>query len=420
MGTVGTGVVKLFNKNKQDIIKKVGMPLEIEKVLVRDLLKTRQVKLGAEKYTTDAGEILNSPDIDIVVEVMGGLSPAKEFIAEALDRGKAVITANKDIMALHGAELFEIAERKSLDLLFEASVAGGIPIIRPLKECLAGNRIQKVMGIINGTTNYILTAMEERGTTFAEALTEAQSLGYAEADPTSDVEGLDAARKISILASIAFNTRVTFPDVYAEGISGIATEDIVYARELGYTIKLLGIAQEQNGEIEVRVHPVFIRRKHPLAAVKDVYNAIFVQGDGVGKTMFYGQGAGELPTASAVLGDIIAAARNLIHNCTGRVGCTCYEHKRLKPIGEVKVKFYLRLAVKDQPGVLATIAGVFGNQNVSIATVLQKKTCGDMAEIVLITHEVEEQNLRDSLKIIKDLSIVAEVSSVLRVEGSED
>lgn len=419
LGTVGTGVFKLLNTNRQDITRKIGLPLEMKKILVRDLFKQRAVAADSERLTTNWKDILEDQEIKIVVEVMGGIEPTGDLLLQALSRGKSVVTANKDLLALRGAELFESAEQHGTDLFFEASVAGGIPIVRPLKECLAGNSIRQVMGIINGTTNYILTAMGERGSGFKEMLSQAQKLGYAEADPTADIKGLDAARKIAILASIAFNTRVTFADVYVEGIEHICPEDLVYARELGYVIKLLGIAQEKEGEIEVRVHPAFIRKDHPLAAVKDVFNAIFVRGDGIGEAMFYGQGAGEMPTASAILGDVVAAARNLVHGCTGRVGCTCYDHKRIRSINEAEVEFYLRLTVKDRPGVLAGIAGVFGNQNVSLASVLQKKTSAGMAEVVLITHKVQEQNLRNALKIINGLSTVAEVSNVIRVEGSD-
>jgi len=421
LGTVGTGVVKVLRENGADIERKIGRRIELGGILVRDLKKKRGIEVPREIMTSDPARIVDDPEIDIVVEVMGTVDEALEYIIRALENKKAVVTANKDLVSVYGKELFDAAERNNCDLFFEGSVAGGIPIIRPLKECLCGNNITKVMGIINGTTNYILTKMAFEGKEFSEALAEAQRLGYAEPDPTSDIEGLDAARKIAILASIVFNSRTTYSDVYVEGITCIASYDIQYAEELGYTIKLLGIAKDNNGEVEVRVHPVLIPQSHPLAAVKNEFNAIFVEGDAVGETMFYGKGAGELPTASAVVGDIISAARNIRFGMPGRVGCTCFETKRVKPITEIESKFYIRVSVKDQPGVLASIAGVFGNSNVSLASVIQKRLEGDLAELVLITHRVREANLRDALAIIEGLSVVAAVSSVIRVEeGSEE
>lgn len=420
VGTVGTGVVKVLQENGSDIERKVGRKIELGAILVRDLNKKRAPEIPQELLTTDPAKILDDPEIQIVIEVMGSIDTAFAYISRAFENKKAVITANKDLVSVHGKELFEAAEKNNCDFFFEGSVAGGIPIIRPLKECLCGNSISKVMGIINGTTNYILTKMSSEGRDFDEALAEAQALGYAEADPTADVEGMDAARKIAILASIVFNSRITYPDVYVEGITRITPYDIQYAEELGYAIKLLGIAKGNNGEVEVRVHPVFIPQTHPLAAVNNEFNAIFVEGDAVGETMFYGKGAGEMPTASAIVGDVISAARNLRFGMPGRIGCTCFEKKRIKHITEVESKFYIRVSVKDQPGVLASIAGVFGNTNVSLASVIQKRLEGDLAELVLITHKVKEANLRDALAIIEGLSVVAAVSSVIRVEGSED
>ncbi len=417
LGTVGTGVVKLLMKNGSHISRMLGVSLELAMVAEKDVSKHAKVDLPHSMFTTNAMDIIKNPDINIVVEVIGGVETAKELILAALNTGKSVVTANKDLLAVHGRELFETAAQCGTDLYFEASVGGGIPIIRPLKECLAGNRIDEVVGIVNGTTNYILTKMSHEGVDFREVLTQAQMLGYAEADPTSDVEGYDAARKMAILASIAFQTRVTFQDVYVEGITKITAQDITYAKELGYTVKLLGIARESRSGIEIRVHPVMLPQTHPLAAVNDVFNAIFVRGDAVGETMFYGRGAGEMPTASAIVGDIIAVARDLIHHDTGRIPCTCFEHKRIKPIGEVETRFFLRLLVKDRPGVLASIASVFGNQEVSLASVIQKRCIDDMAEIVLVTHKVLEQNFRDALCILEGLSAVAEVSNVIRVEG---
>jgi homoserine dehydrogenase len=314
-----------------------------------------------------------------------------------------------------------MADSQGVDFLFEASVGGGIPIVFPLKQSLSGNKIREVIGIVNGTTNYILSKMSQQKSPFEEVLKEAQDLGYAEADPSSDVEGYDSARKISILASIAFNSRVTFPDVYVEGITRITPLDIKYGHELGYVIKLLAIAkEEQEGKIQVRVHPAFIPRTHPLAAVSGVYNAVFVRGDAVGDLMFYGRGAGQTPTASAVVGDIMDIVRNIERENTGRISCTCYENKEIVSISSIKAKYYIRLMVKDRPGVLASIAGVFGNQNVSLATVLQKTTGQEDAQLVLITHLVEEADLRDALTIFSGMNIVGAIENVIRLEGVED
>jgi len=421
LGTVGTGVAKVLINNQDSIAKKVGKPVELAKVLVSNTKKQRIITLPDGILTDRPEDILDNPEISIIVEVMGGIEPAKDFIIRALENDKHVVTANKDLIAIHGKDLFDAARNKNSDLFFEASVAGGIPIIRPLKECLAGNRLEQVMGIINGTTNYILTKMTLEGSDFSRVLKEAQDLGYAEADPTADIEGYDAARKIAILASVAFGTRVTFSDVYVEGITRITAEDIQYAKDLGYVIKLLGIAKNINGQVEVRVHPAFIPKNHPLAAVNDVFNAIFIKGDAIGEAMFYGRGAGEMPTASAVVGDIVAAARDIVYGVTGRISCTCFEEKPIIKIGEIQSEYYLRLKVTDKPGVLASIAGVFGNHDVSIASVVQKSTGKNgKAEIVLITHKVNENSIRDALQIIGGMSIVNTISNVIRVEGGNN
>ncbi len=422
LGTVGTGVVKVLRNNSESIMHKVGCKVEIEKILVNNPEKQRDSELGDiyNYITTESSEIIDNPDIDIVVEVMGGINKSKDFIIRALENGKHVVTANKDLVSQHGKELFDAAKKHSNDLFFEASVAGGIPIITPLKESLAGNRISSVMGIVNGTTNYILTKMTKEKRQFEEVLKEAQDLGYAESDPTADVGGLDAARKIAILASIAFGTRITYDDVYVEGITNITARDIEYARELGYTIKLLGIAKENNEEIEVRVHPSFIPQKHALSTVNGVYNAVFVEGDAVGEAMFYGQGAGEMPTASAVVGDVVSAARDINYGVTGRISCTCFENKNVRSIEDIKSEYYIRLRVAERPGVLASIAAVFGNQGVSIASVVQKRTENCKAEIVLILHQVEESHVRDALKILDGMSIVDSIKNVIRVEGGKN
>lgn len=418
LGTVGGGVVKLLERNGALIAQKLGRPLEIRKILVRDIGRSRRVEVVSSLLTTRADTILLDPEIDIVVEVMGGLEPARTYILEALRQGKSVVTANKDLLAVHGKELFAAAESAGADLLFEASVGGGIPIIHSLKECLAGNRIRQVIGIVNGTTNYILTKMSDEGWEFGRALEEAQRLGFAEADPSSDIEGDDAARKMAILASIAFGTRITYPEVYREGIARLHPQDLKYAADLGYAIKLLGIAREQEeGVVEVRVHPALVPLQHPLASVGGVFNAIFVEGDAVGEAMFYGQGAGEMPTASAVVGDIMEAARNIIQGRRGRIYCTCFNEKAVKPIGNIETRYYLRMIVKDRPGVLAAIAGVFGERQVSLASVIQVGMVGEQAELVFITHRVREQNLMEALEVLAGLPVVNQVASVIRVEG---
>ncbi len=416
-GTVGGGVWKVLDKNRDSIMKRVGADISIKRVLERDKEKAMSAGVPVEMITTDINDIVEDPEIKIVIEVIGGTEIASDFIKRALKAGKSVVTANKDLLAIQGRDLFELADANHCDLLFEASVGGGIPIIMPLKQCLAANRIQAIYGIVNGTTNYMLTKMSNEGSGYKEVLAEAQAKGYAEADPTSDVEGLDAARKLAILASLAFNTRVSFNDVYVEGISKITARDIEYAKELNYVVKLLAIGKEANGKVEVRVHPTMIPVDHPLASVNDVFNAIFVTGDALGDAMFYGRGAGELPTASAVIGDVIDAARNIIKGVPGRLGCTCFEQRTIQDMGESRAKYYVRLKVHDRPGVLAAIASVFGNQEVSLASVIQKRNLGKVAEIVWVTHEVLERNVQDALKIIAGLSIVEEVSNVIRVEG---
>ncbi|GAV22286.1 homoserine dehydrogenase [Carboxydothermus pertinax] len=417
-GTVGRGVYKVLQTHREKIYNTLGVEVEIGRVLVRNLEKYQKTYPELiDLFTENPEEIIDNPEIKIIVEVMGGINPALDYVLQAMKNGKSVITANKDMVAERGRELFATHEEQGVDFLFEASVAGGIPIIRTLKESLAGNSFKEVIGIINGTTNYMLTKMSLFGTPYEEVLKEAQEKGYAEADPTSDVEGLDAARKLAILASIAFNSRVTFGDVYAEGITRITPIDIQYARELGGVIKLLGIAKEDEEGIEVRVHPTIIPESHPLAAVNDVFNAIFVEGDAVGPLMFYGRGAGELPTASAVVGDIIEAVKNISHHDTGRIGCTCYLEKPVKPIGEISSKYFIRLVVEDKPGVLASVAQVFGNQSVSIASVIQKRSLEDLAELVVLTHRVKERYIRDAVSVLKGMSTVREISNVIRAEG---
>ena len=417
LGTVGTGVYKVLKAQKEEISHKVGTEIQLKKILVRNTKKAAEKLDDPSVLTTEWKSILEDPEISVVVEVMGGIEPARSYILDALHAGKSVVTANKDLLASHGKELMDAAAEAKADLLFEASVAGGIPIIRPLKECLAGNQISEVMGIVNGTTNFILTKMAEEGMEFQEALELATELGYAEADPTADIEGLDAARKMAILASIAFHSRVTFADVYTEGITKITATDIRYAKEMGCDIKLLGMAKNTPEGIETRVQPMLIPSTHPLASVRDSFNAVFVHGDAVDDTMFYGRGAGELPTASAVVGDILDAVRNMVFHCRGRIGCTCYKEIPMKKMENVSSAYFLRMQVENRSGVLANIAGVFGNNNVSISQIIQKSKKKNRAEIVVITDEVKEKNFQDSLAVISGMSAVEEISSMIRVYG---
>ena len=413
VGTVGTGVYKLIQRRADVMIRTIGAEMEVSKILVHNLNKQRE-GIDASLLTDNWQEIINDPEIQIVVEVMGGIEPARTMILEALHAGKHVVTANKDLLAAHGKELLDAAEEKHCDLLFEAAVAGGIPIIRPLKQCLAGNEIDEVIGIVNGTTNYILTKMFEENMSFEEALAKATELGYAEADPTADVEGLDAGRKVAIMASIAFHSRVVFDDVYTEGITKITADDIAYAKEFDSVIKLLGVAHNTEGGIEVGVYPMLLNKEHPLASVRDSFNAVFVHGDAVDDAMFYGRGAGELPTASAVMGDIIDVARNIEYGCNGRISCTCYRETPIKKFDEVENKFFLRMQVKNQPGVLASIATVFGSHGVSIARVVQKHIKGDQAELVIVTDKVREDYLKNALEQLRDIENIFEISSVIR------
>ena len=414
MGTVGGGVYEIIEKQKEEMPFKIGAALAVVKVLVRNKAKYAD-SLPAEKLTDVWEDVIGDDSIDIVVEVMGGIEPARTYIKAALEKGKHVVTANKDLMAMHGHELLELAGEHHCDLLFEAAVAGGIPIIRPLKQCLAGNNITEIMGIINGTTNFILTKMKEDGMDFGEALQLATDLGYAEADPTADIEGYDAGRKLAIMASIAFHTPVTFDDVFTEGITKITAKDMRYAKEMGCSIKLLGIAKNTETGIEVKVHPTMIPENHPLAAVNDSFNAVFVHGDAVDDAMFYGRGAGALPTGSAVVGDIMDVARNMLFHCNGRIGCSCYKNLPIKRIGDTTSRYYIRMRLEDRAGTLAAMAGVFAENDASIAILLQKETIENDAEIVVVTHEVAEKKFMDAIKKFSSMEMVKEISSIIRV-----
>lgn len=420
LGTVGTGVYKVLKSQEEEMEQKIGAAVAIKKILVRNLKKAAAKLQEPELLTDSWQEILEDESIDIIIEVMGGIHPAKEYITAALRAGKHVVTANKDLVASFGGELLDCAAEHHCDFLFEASVAGGIPIIRPLKQCLAGNHISEVVGIVNGTTNFILTKMTQDHMEFADALALATRLGYAEADPTADIQGYDAGRKVAIMASIAFNSRVTFEDVSTEGITHISSKDIRYAKELGCVIKLLGVAKNAENGIEVKVQPMLVPEGHPLASVNDSFNAVFVHGDAVDDAMFYGRGAGELPTASAIVGDVFDIVRNILFQCTGRISCTCYKELPIKKQEETESRFFLRLHVDDKPGVLAGIASVLGNYKVSIAQMIQKHRKEDFAEIVVVTSEVREGNFHDAMLIIEGMEAVHKISSVIRVYGEQE
>lgn len=417
LGTVGGGVYKVMRLQKPEMEKKLNTVLNIKKILVRNLEKASRKVDDTSVLTTDWKEIIEDESIDIVIELMGGLEPAGTYIKQALEAGKNVITANKDLMADRGGALLDTATAHHVDLQFEASVAGGIPIIGPLKHSLSANYISEVMGIVNGTTNFILSKMSQEHMDFTDALAIATELGYAEADPTADVEGYDAGRKVAIMASIAFHSRVTFQDVYTEGITKITQKDISYASEMGWVIKLLGVAKNTAEGVEARVHPMLLPKSHPLATVSGSYNAVFVHGDAVDDVMFYGQGAGEMPTASAVMGDVFETAQNIINDSTGATHCGCYKQLPIKKIEDIISRYFLRMEVEDKPGVLATVASVLGNNSVSIEQVVQKERSGDNAEIVVITNHVKERHLKDALLTFQDMSVVKAIPSLIRVYG---
>ena len=413
-GTVGGGVYKLIKDNQEEFKDRTGALITVKKFLVKDITKDRP---GFEKsvLTDDFNEIINDKDIEIVVELMGGIHPALDYVTESLKAGKQVVTANKDLIAEYGELIGNLAEQMGSDLLFEAAVAGAIPIIRPLKQSMAGNNISEIMGIVNGTTNYILTKMSETGMSYSDALAKATELGYAEADPTADVEGYDAGRKVAIMATIAFHSRVVFNQVYTEGITKITADDIRYAKEFGYVIKLVGVAKQTENGIEAKVHPMLIPEDHPLAGVRDSYNAVFVHGDAMEDITFMGRGAGMMPTASAVMGDVIDVCRDLVYDSCGRVGCNCYKKMPVKRIEDSESKFFLRIIAEDRPGVLANIASVLGNNDVSIAQVVQKSRKSGTAELVIITDTVLEKNINDALAVFKGMSVVKDIPGVIRV-----
>ncbi len=412
-GVVGGEVARLIIANQKDLTARSGAQLDLVKIGVRNLARPNVAK---ELLTTDLDSIVKDADIDLIIEVIGGIEPAKTLILEALKNGKSVVTANKALLAKHGAELFAAADQGGVDLYYEAAVAGAIPILRPLRESLVGDHIQRVMGIVNGTTNFILTKMDESGAAFGDALAEAQALGFAEADPTADVEGFDAAAKAAILAGLAFHSRVTDSDVYREGITKITDTDVAVAKSLDLVVKLLAIAELTNdGKISVRVHPTLISRNHPLASVREAFNAVFVESEAAGAMMFYGRGAGGAPTASAILGDLVAVAR---HKVSGGLGPreSDYADLAIAPIGSIKTRYLIRLDVADRPGVLAAVAQTFSKHDVSIQTVRQTGR-GDNAELIVMTHKATDSALASTVADLSSLDAVKDVASVIRVEG---
>jgi homoserine dehydrogenase len=416
-GNVGAAFVRLVEQQSSTIELRTGIRLEVVSVAVRNISRDRDVQLPEGLLTRDAHAVVADPSIDLIVEVIGGIEPARELIAAALAAGKPVITANKELLANVGGELYAAADAAGVDLLFEAAVAGGIPVIRALRESLRGEPVSRVMGIINGTTNFILTKMSEEGADYSAALSEAQRLGFAERDPTADVEGFDAGAKAAILASIAFGAKVVAGDVYHEGISRVTAADIAVAKRLGYVIKLLGIAERdrETGEIAVRVHPAMVPNTHPLASVRESYNAVFIEGDAVGSLMFYGRGAGGNPTASAVLGDVIDAAVNLVKGTHGSIGS--FAKATIRPIDETSSEYLLSMEVADKPGVLHAVTGAFANNGVSIRAAEQEGIGAD-ARLVFITHEAKESDLQATVRQLRDMDVVKQVGGLLRVIGA--
>jgi len=421
LGTIGRGVVNILREDSEIPLAHLGIPLQLKKIADIDPKRAEGMNLPSGMLTTSAEEILRDPQIQIVIELIGGYEPARTFILQAIEEGKHVVTANKALLAKHGEEIWKAAAARQVDIGFEASVGGGIPIIRAIREGLAANRIKSVYGIINGTANYILTEMEKGGNSFESVLKEAQRQGFAEADPTFDIKGIDTAHKLAILVSLAFGTRISLEQIFTEGIDRISPLDLRFARELGYKIKLLALAKDIDGEIEVRVHPTMLSQDYLLATVAGVYNAIYVIGDRVGSTMFYGMGAGERPTASAVVSDVIDIARNIRKNITRRISPTsfCEEYikeKKVRDINEIVSAYYLRFFAFDKPGVLSRISGILGQHNISLASVIQReRRIGEEVPIIMMTHEALERNIQNALNEINSLPFVTEKANLIRV-----
>jgi homoserine dehydrogenase len=425
-GTVGTGVVKILLNNATLISRRTGAPIELVRVADLDIARDRGVSLAPGLLTTDVKQVLTDPNIDIVIELIGGYDTAKRVILDAIAAGKHVVTANKALLALHGEEIFEAATRKGVDVGFEASVGGGIPVVRALTEGLAGNTIESIYGIINGTSNYILSRMTHEGHRFEEVLKDAQQAGYAEADPTFDVAGVDSAHKLAILVSLAYGTPVNFKDIYTEGITNLTPTDIAYAKQFGCTIKLLGIAKLVDGEIEARVHPTMLPSTSPIAQVEDVYNAIQLVGDAVGDVVLYGRGAGSMPTGSAVVSDVISIGRSLLKGAVGRVPAASFQQDqrrplRLRAMEEISSLYYLRFMVVDRPGVLAQIAGELGRCGISISSMLQQgRREGQTVPVVIKTHTAKERDVQNALREINRKEFVSEPTVLIRVEGKDE
>jgi len=421
LGVVGGGVARVLVDKADVLAQQAGCPLVLRKVkvLAQDLAKPQAQAMAPQLLTTDADEFFASPEIDIVVEAIGGESPAVEYLKRAISAGKHVVTSNKEVIAKHGAELLALAQQHGVGLHYEASVGGGIPLIAPFQHDLVANKISGIYAIINGTTNYILTRMAREGMDFSSALSRAQELGYAEADPKNDVEGIDAAYKLAILASLAFRSQVQPQDIYCEGISRLGSRDFQYAQELGFAIKLLAIAKQSNKSIEVRVHPVFIPEDSLLAKVEGVYNAVLVEGDLVGRVLFFGEGAGALPTSSAVIANIVSLAQDIVLGVGSRARWRLEPGKVIKPMSEIETRYYLRMNVADRPGVLAQISKILGDHLISISSVIQKVTdeIAQTAEIVIMTHPAREKAMQQALDEVRPLTVVNEISNFIRVEA---
>jgi homoserine dehydrogenase len=423
-GTVGSGVVKILQKNSKLIEKRMGAKIVLKRIVDIDVKTDRGVKLRPGILSTQADDVIKDPEIDIVMELVGGIEPAKTFILKAIQNGKHIITANKALLALHGDEIFRAAHRSGVDVNFEASVGGGIPLIRSIKEGLVANRIHSIFGILNGTSNYILSKMTDEGRSFKEVLREAQEKGYAEADPTYDIEGIDAAHKLAILIRLAFGTSIQFKEIFIGGISEITPLDIQFGREFGYRIKLLAITKTDQGKIEARVHPTLIPEGHLLSTVEGVFNAIYIKGDAIGPTLFYGQGAGQMPTGSAVVSDLVELGRNLLVQTQGRrVPLLSYQESAiekipLKKMGDVVMRFYMRFSALDRPGVLSRISGILGKNEISISAVIQKgRKINGAVPIVMMTHEAKEENLHRALREIDRLNVILGKTIFIRVEN---
>jgi homoserine dehydrogenase len=422
-GTVGSGTVRILLENKKVLEERLGFEINLKKIATRNVNKERGVRVSEGVVTADVNDILNDPDIHIVAELVGGITPAKDFILQAISKGKHVVTANKALLATEGKEIFKAAQKAGVEIGFEASVAGGIPIIKVVREGLIANRIHAVYGIINGTSNYILTKMTEENVEFSDALKEAQKLGYAEADPTMDIEGIDSAHKLAILAFLSYGISIPFEDIFVEGISQIETQDIEFASELGYKVKLLAIAKESDNEIELRVHPTMLPKDYLIAKVEGAFNAIYVEGDATGSTLYYGRGAGDMPTGSAVVSDIASIARNIEKNAIGRIPLmpATAREVTIKKIDDVVSMYYFRFSALDRPGVLSKISGILGNYNISIASVIQKgRRIGEAVPLVVLSHQAKERDVRQAIKEIDLLPVVMDKTVFIRVEGREN